>query len=428
MPAGLVHLSEKYGRLPLAEALKPAIRYAQQGFVTGTRHQRMLNRRLKRLQSDPESSTIFLNHKQVPQLRSVLTQFDLASSLIAIASKGKDGFYSGEVANKLVTGSRNNGGIWTLKDLTDYRIIERPPIYGSYHGIKIVSAAPPSSGGIVLIEALNILEGFNLEKADQATRKHLIVEAMRRAYRDRAFYLGDPDYVSIPQQQLLDKNYAAGLRTSIRHDQALSSSNLAGESTEFIGGQDTTHFSIIDSEGNRVSATLSINFPFGSGIVAPGTGVLLNNEMDDFVSLEGALNGYGLTGGSANSIEPGKRMLSSMTPTFLSDKQRIAVLGTPGGSRIISMVLLATLDFAEGNGPESWTWLPRFHHQFLPDEIQYEKGALTHHEIEFLSKLGHEITEKSYHYGNMQGVMLNKSLHTYSASSDPRGQGLALIK
>jgi gamma-glutamyltranspeptidase/glutathione hydrolase len=203
---------------------------------------------------------------------------------------------------------------------------------------------------------------------------------------------------------------------------------LAGNIEQEGKGQDTTHFSIIDKDGNRVAATLSINFPFGSGFVAEGTGVLLNDEMDDFVSKAGVENGYGLVGGMANAIEPGKRMLSSMSPTFIEDENRIAILGTPGGSRIISMVLLAILDFAEGKGPKSWVWLPRFHHQYKPDLIQYEKGGLTNDEIAGLSQLGHRFKEVPYRYGNMQGVQLDKKTNKLSAVSDPRGEGLALIR
>lgn len=428
MPAAIVHLSENYGRLALKDSLKPAIRYAQQGFVTGFRHHRMLNLRKRILLKNPEFASIFLDNGKIPDERSILIQHDLSTTLNAIADKGRNGFYTGPIANKLVNGTQQAGGIWTLEDLANYQAIERQPIYGDYNGIRIISAAPPSSGGIVLVEALNILEGFKLGTLDEVTRKHLIVEAMRRAYRDRALFLGDPDFINIPTQQLLNKHYAAGLRASVRFDRALPSSLLADDFAAVQGGSDTTHFSIIDSEGNRVAATLSINFPFGSAIIPPGTGVVLNNEMDDFVSQTGALNGYGLTGSTANAIEPGKRMLSSMTPTFLQDNKRIAVLGTPGGSRIISMVLLATLNFANGNGPESWTWLPRFHHQYIPDEIQYEKGALTHTEITSLKKIGHKLTEINYLYGNMQSVFFNKAKHYFQAVSDPRGHGLALVR
>ncbi len=426
LPAALVHIAEKYGQLPLAVSLQPAIYYAKQGFPIGERHLRMLAFRHKALKNSAAASQIFLDNGAIPRLESILVQTDLANTLEALAKYGKNGFYEGKIADLLVQAVLNEGGVWSKHDLKAYQVKERAPIIGRYRNIKITSASPPSSGGIVLLEALNILSAYNLEKQDNITRKHLIVEAMRRAYHDRARYLGDPDFVDIPIQQLLDLNYAAGLRSTIRLDKALPSHYLTGWQENETKGSDTTHFSIIDQHGNRVAATLSINFPFGSGLVAAGTGVLLNDEMDDFVSQPGDMNGYGLVGGMANSIEPGKRMLSSMTPTFLEDNQRIAVLGTPGGSRIISMVLLAILDYAKGNGPESWVQVKRFHHQYIPDQILYEKNGLTEHEIKMLAELGHHFKQKSYQYGNMQAVQYNKKTKQFSAASDPRGEGMAM--
>lgn len=428
MPAAIVHLAEKYGRLSLTESLQPAIRYAQEGFAIGERHHKLLAVKLKDLQKDKEASRILLENNKLPKIGTLLKQPDLAKTLQHLAEKGKAGFYQGEVAQKLVTSVKQAGGIWTLQDLDKYQVIERIPVYGYYNGIKITSAAPPSSGGIVLIEALNILSDYDLTGFDSISRKHLIAEAMRRAYHDRALYLGDSDFVEIPLSRLLNNDYAAGLRSSIRLDKALPSNALSGEHQEIIKGSDTTHFSIIDSEGNRVAATLSINYPFGAGIIAKDTGVILNNEMDDFVSKAGEMNGYGLIGGTANAIEPEKRMLSSMSPTFLEDENRIAVLGTPGGSRIISMVLLATLDFAEGHSPDSWVSLPRFHHQYMPDEILYEPEGLTETEKQGLSALGHSLKLKSYRYGNMQAIELNKNNSQLKAASDPRGEGLAQVR
>lgn len=428
LPAAIVHLSEKYGRLPLAQVLQPAIRYAQQGFVIGERHRKLLRFRLLVLQRNSQAASIFLNNNQVPDEKSILKQVDLANTLVLLAKLGKKGFYAGEVADRFISSVTKAGGNWTQDDFDQYQVIEREPIRGKYKSMKITSAALPSSGGIVLVEALNILSAYQLESLDEVTRKHIISEAMRRAYHDRAFYLGDSDFVDVPVKRLINQDYAAGLRESIRLDKAMPSDLLAGNTVDKSGGRNTTHFSIIDKEGNRVAATLSVNFPFGSGFVAEGTGVLLNDEMDDFVSKAGAMNGYGLVGGVANEIEPSKRMLSSMTPTFIEDENRIAVLGTPGGSRIISMVLLAALDFAQGNGPESWVRIPRFHHQYIPDLIQYEKGGLTNDEIDSLSLLGHKFKEVRYQYGNMQGVQLNKKTNKLSAASDPRGEGMALIR
>lgn len=427
LPAALAHLSEKYGRLPLADSLQPAIRAAETGFAIGDRFRKLLTFRAEVINKYPQTARIFLTDGKIPNAYSILRQPELAYTLKQLALLGREGFYSGEIADKLVEGVRLAGGIWTKQDLNAYQVIEREPVKSNYRGIKITSAAPSSSGGTVLVEALNILSGYDLKQVDELTRKHLIVEAMRRAYHDRALYLGDPDFIDIPVKRLLDENYAAGLRSSLRIDKALPSALLSGEIQPQPEGLNTTHFSIIDEQGNRVAATLSINFPFGAGFVVPGTGVLLNDQMDDFVSLPGAMNGYGLVGGVANAIAPGKRMLSSMSPTFLDDGQNVAVLGTPGGSRIISMVLLAALDFADGNGPESWVQLPRFHHQFLPDSLEYEQGALTAEELKGLAAMGHQLKEARYRYGDMQAVQWNKINHQLTAASDRRGEGRAVV-
>ena len=427
MPAGLVHLSEKYGKLTLSESLAPAIRYAQTGFAVGERYLKLLKLREAVIKKFPTSASIFLQDGGLPKPYSILRQPDLARTLTRIADSGRDGFYSGCLADKLVEGVKNAGGIWTKEDLKSYQVIERKPVTGIYKGIKITSAAPSSSGGVVLIEALNILSGYDLKKIDELTRKHLVTEAMRRAYHDRSLYLGDTDFINIPLRRLLSDDYASGLRSTIRLDKALPSTQLSGEIEQQAEGINTTHFSIIDDEGNRVAATLSINFPFGSGFVAAGTGVVLNDEMDDFDSLPGAMNGYGFVGGIANSIEPGKRMLSSMAPTFLENDTEVAVLGTPGGSRIISMVLLAALDFAKGNGPDSWVKLPRFHHQFMPDLIEYESGALSDNEIASLKAMGHQLKQTPYPYGDMQAVLFNKKTKTLLAASDNRGEGRAFV-
>ncbi|WP_262965587.1 gamma-glutamyltransferase [Methylobacter psychrophilus] len=427
MPAGLVHLSEKYGKLPLATSLAPAILYAKTGYAIGDRYLKMLKFRAELLKQYPQTANIFLDNGKLPQPHSILKQTDLANTLTQLAESGRDGFYSGCVADKLINSVKKAGGIWTKEDLASYQVVEREPIRGNYKGVKITSAAPSSSGGIVLIEALNILSAYDLQTTDEINIKHLIIESMRRAYHDRTLYLGDADFIDIPVKRLLSEDYAAGLRSSLREDKALPSDMLSGEIKQQPEGTNTTHFSIIDDEGNRVAATLSINYPFGSGFVAAGTGVMLNDEMDDFSSLPGAMNGYGLVGGAANAIAPGKRMLSSMTPTFLETDTQVAVLGTPGGSRIISMVLLAALDFAKGNGPDSWVQVPRFHHQFMPDVIEYEKGALSDAEITGLTAKGHQLKVARYPYGDMQAVQFNKATKTLSAASDKRGEGRAVV-
>ncbi len=427
MPAALAHLSEKYGRLPLSESLQPAIRAAETGFAIGEKYRKLLKFRFEVIKKHPPTAQIFLAGGKIPENYSILRQPDLAYTLKQLAGSGRDGFYGGEIADKLVAGVNKAGGIWTKQDLAGYQVVEREPVKGNYRGIKITSAAPSSSGGIVLIEALNILSGYDLKQADELTRKHLITESMRRAYHDRTLYMGDSDFIEMPVKRLLNEDYAAGQRSSLRPDKALPSSMLSGEIEPQPEGINTTHFSIIDEQGNRVAATLSVNFPFGAGLVADGTGVLLNDQMDDFASLPGAMNGYGLVGSVANAIAPGKRMLSSMTPTFLDDGKNVAVLGTPGGSRITSMVLLATLDFAQGHEPDSWVQMPRFHHQFMPDVLEYENGALAANELIGLAAMGHQLKEARYNYGDMQAVQWNKTTHQLSAASDRRGEGRAVV-
>ncbi|RDH90340.1 MAG: gamma-glutamyltransferase [endosymbiont of Seepiophila jonesi] len=424
-PAALVHIAEKYGRLPLKTSLAPAVRLARDGFPVDDFYLRMAGWRLKALRQGGDAKGIFLNDGELPAVDVLLRQPDLSRTLAVLAEKGREGFYQGEVASRLVEGVRQAGGIWTLKDLQEYQIIEREPVRGEYRGLKITSAALPSSGGIVLVNMLNMLQGLGLESADEATRIHLIIEAMRRAYRDRADYMGDPDFVDVPVEALIHPWYAAGLARDIQRDRATPSVGNAGGSAE---GRDTTHFSILDREGNRVSATLSINYPFGSGFVPPGTGVLLNDEMDDFSARPGIPNVYGLVGGEANAIAPGKRMLSSMSPTFAASEEGVAILGTPGGSRIITMLLLGVLELADGKGPQAWVNRPRFHHQYLPDQVQFEPGALEDGVRTKLSAMGHSLKPLDSSYGNMQAVYWNRRSGEVSAVSDPRGIGEAQVR
>jgi gamma-glutamyltranspeptidase/glutathione hydrolase len=423
LPAALVYLAEKQGRLPLAKSLAPAIRYATEGFEVGARYRVMAGFRLKALLNSEAAAKVFLANGKLVLPSFKLVQKDLAKTLEAIAEQGHKGFYAGEVAKKLLKGVREGGGIWTQQDLDEYQVIERQPIQGNYKGVRVTSAAPPSSGGVVLMEILNILSGYDLDKVSEVDKKHLVIEAMRRAYHDRARYLGDADFVEMPLDKLQSMSYAATRRESIQLTQATKSSALAKTADSEAGGEDTTHFSILDKEGNRVAATLSINYPFGSAFMPAGTGVVLNDEMDDFSKKAGSPNVYGLVGSQANAIEPGKRMLSSMSPTFLEDADRVAILGTPGGSRIITMVLLAILDFEEGNGVESWVKLPRYHHQYLPDVVQYEKEAFNKAELLALTKRGHTLKEMRREYGNMQAILWDKKKVDVKAASDSRGEG-----
>ena len=426
VPAALVYISRRYGRLPLHRSLAPAIRLAREGFTVDPLYRKMAQFRLAALQDDRAAAGIFLHRDEVPAIGQRIVQQDLADTLIAIVRFGHAGFYQGERARQLVEGVRAAGGIWSMRDLAEYRVVEREPVRGEYQGLRITSAAPPSSGGVALVSMLNILADFPLQTLDEAARTHLVIEAMRRAYRDRAEFLGDSDFVDVPVARLGSRAHARQTGASIRLQQATPSASLNGMATE-SEGVDTTHFSILDKHGNRVAATLSINYPFGACVVPPGTGVLLNDEMDDFSAKPGVPNVYGLVGADANAIAPGKRPLSSMSPTFVESEEGVAILGTPGGSRIITMVLLGILDLADGNGPQSWVGLPRYHHQYLPDVVQFEPGAFDAELQQALRALGHELKPLDSDYGNMQAIYWNRQTGQVIPASDPRGIGDARV-
>ncbi len=424
MPAALVHIAERYGRLPLERSLAPAIRLAREGFSVDARYRRLARFRLEALRASPAAARVFLDDGAVPEPGHRIRQPALARTLERLAREGREGFYAGPVAEALVDGVREAGGIWEPADLAGYRVLEREPIRFDYRGMEVAAASPPSSGGIALAEMFHILEVFDLDELGRVDRAHLAIEAMRRAYRDRAEHLGDPDFHPVPVGRLTDPDYAAGLAASIRLDRATPSASLPGV-TGAPGGRDTTHFSVIDADGNRVAATLSVNYPFGSGFVAPGTGVLLNDEMDDFSAKPGVPNVYGLVGGEANAIEPGKRMLSSMTPAFLEKDGRVAAIGTPGGSRIITMVFLGARAFFEGAGAQAIVERPRFHHQFRPDRVEVEPGALDGLR-DALSLRGHRVEEHERPWGNMQVVLDGPG--GMEAAADPRGIGSARVE
>ncbi|MCW8831017.1 MAG: gamma-glutamyltransferase, partial [Gammaproteobacteria bacterium] len=329
--AALERLSKQYGSLPLATTLAAAIRYAREGFAVGEHYRKMAGNRLSAMQGANDATDIFLRDDQVPEVGEIITQSDLADTLELIAQHGAKAFYTGELAKKMVDSVKEHGGIWSMQDLAEYQVVERAPEVIVYKGMRLVTASPPSSGGTALAEMLNMLSFFKVETMQPVERVHTLVEVMRRAYRDRAEYLGDPDFVDVPTDRLTSSVYTSELVRSINKQKATPSAMLKSVGEPAGNGADTTHFSIIDAEGNRVAATLSINYPFGSGFVAEGTGVLLNDEMDDFSAKPGVPNVYGLVGAEANAIEPGKRMLSSMSPSFLETGDRVAVLGTPGG-------------------------------------------------------------------------------------------------
>jgi gamma-glutamyltranspeptidase/glutathione hydrolase len=366
-----------------------------------------------------------LDNGQLPQLGQTIIQTDLANTLWQIADKGRAGFYEGTIAKKLLAGVQQNGGIWTQQDLDNYQIKERAPIQFDYQGYTITSAALPSSGGIVLATIFNQLSALNYHQLTPVDQQHVLVEAMRRAYFDRSRFLGDADFVDVPVTKLTSHHYAQQHAQTINLQQASQSASLIDAAPK---GEDTTHFSIIDSEGNRVSATLSINYPFGSGFIPKGTGVLLNDEMDDFSAKPGTANAYGLVGNAANAIEANKRPLSSMSPSFIENDDKLMVIGTPGGSRIITMVLLGLLDFIDGKPAQHIVANPRFHHQYLPDSVQIESKGFDAQRLKTFTDKGHQIDQLSRQYGNMQLVIFNKLTGELSAASDPRGEGLAKIQ
>lgn len=426
-PAALGHLAANYGRLPLARSLQPAIRLAREGFPLYARLQGAIRSKAEQLGRSRDGARVFLVDGEVPALGHVIRQPELARTLELLAAKGARAFYEGPLAAKLVAGVRRMGGIWSVEDLAAYQIVERRPIVGEYRGARIVSAAPPASGGIALVDALNILEGYELGALDAAARWHVIIEAMRRVHRDRAIYLGDPDFVPVPVERLTHPFYAAGQRASIRLDRATPSDMLPGIDNAAAAGAQTTHFSIIDAEGNRVAATFTLNLWLGTGLMVPGTGVLLNNQMDDFAIKAGAPNAFELIGAEANAIAPGKRMLSSSTPTFVEAERGVMVVGSPGGSYIIGMVLLATLDFLAGRSAEEIVSAPRIHHQYSPDAVQYEPGALSETEREAFAARGHELVEGRRRWGNMQVVIFDYASGEAVAASDPRGRSPGIV-
>ena len=425
--AGWAHLAGHYGRLPLARSLAPAIRLAREGFPVYAQLREEIDAKRGQFEKTPDGRRIFLPGGDLPAVGSVLKERELARTLELIARNGADAFYRGPFAKKLVDGVQKLGGIWSLEDLAGYRVVERKPLMGEYRGAHVVTAPPPSAGGITLIDSLNILSGYNLDKLDSVTRKHLVIEALRRVHRDRAEYLGDPDFVSIPLERLLSPYYAAGQRASIRLDRAMPSDLLPGYEAA-PSGTNTTHFSVLDRDGNRVAGTVTLNGWFGTGLLVTGTGVILNNEMDDFAVKAGAPNIYQLVGAEANAVAPRKRPLSSMAPTFIESDRGLMILGSPGGSFIPTMVLLGTLNWMAGADAAAVVAAPRFHHQYQPDMVFAEPDAFTADERAALEKRGHSMRSWPETIGNMQVITWDYADDSVKAASDPRRSGGSLVR
>jgi gamma-glutamyltranspeptidase/glutathione hydrolase len=417
-PAGLVLIAKRYGRLSLQQSLAPAIRIARDGFEPDARLRGAIASMQEDLTRWPASAAKYLPNGKPPAEGAIWRDPDQARTLELIATHGDDGFYRGETAQKLVAAVRAAGGNWTLADLANYQAKERTPISVDYRGYKIITAPPPSSGGVAIAEILNILSGYDLTKMDQATRVHYIVEAMRRAFRDHNDYLGDPDFVKMPLDMLLSPYYADGLRQGILHDKATPSSMLPrAEAPE--PGMHTTHFSIIDADGNMAAVTSTVNYTMGSSFVAAGTGVLLNDEMDDFALVPNKPNVYGLLGSAANAPKGGKRMLSSMSPSIVIGADRTAVIGSPGGSTIITQVLEGILHFIDGESAQQIAAHKRFHHQYLPDVVNVEEGTFDAATSEALTKMGYTLKPRES-WGFMNVVTWDRKANKLDAASDPR--------
>ncbi|NIP46807.1 MAG: gamma-glutamyltransferase [Gammaproteobacteria bacterium] len=422
--AGLAMALEKFGTMSLAEVMAPAIALARDGITVSQQMADALERRSKRLGRHPATARIFFNADGTPLAAGErLVQSDLAWSLTRISEQGPGAFYGGEIAELIAAEMAANGGLITKEDLKSYRAVLRTPVHGTYRGYDVYSMPPPSSGGVHVIQLLNILEDYPIAFLghNSADTIHLMAEAMKLAYADRSRYLGDPDFAEVPVSGLTSKAYAARLRASISLDRATPSTRIEPGDPLPFESNETTHYSIMDRNGNVVSNTYTLNFSYGTGIVAAGTGILLNNEMDDFSAKPGVPNAFGLIGGEANAIEPGKRPLSSMSPAivFKDGKPRFAT-GTPGGSRIITTTLQIIMNVVDhGMNIAAATAAPRIHHQWLPDELRVEVG-ISPDTLDLLSVRGHRVKVGNA-MGSTQTVMRIDT--GFLGAADPRRAG-----
>ena len=426
--AGLLKALEDHGTMSRGQVMAPAIALAEDGIEVTAGLSESLTALSDRMQKWPSTKKIFFKPDgNAYQPGERLKQPELAKSLKLIAAKGADGFYKGETASKLVKAVNEAGGSMSLQDLANYEAIAREPVKGDYRGYEIVSMPPPSSGGIHIVQILNILEGYPLKDYGQNSAQtiHLMAEAMQLAYADRAEYLGDSDFIDVPASGLASQAYADKLRTLINPDKATPASTIKANNPLPYESDQTTHFSIVDKDGNAIANTYTLNFSYGTGLVADGTGILLNNEMDDFSAKPGVPNGYGLLGGEANAVEANKRPLSSMSPTLVfKDSKPYIVTGSPGGSRIITTVTQIISNVIDhGMNIAEATHAPRIHDQWLPDEIRVEK-ALNIDTVKKLESMGHTVSPKSA-MGSTQSIMITPN--GVYGSSDPRIVDAAVV-
>ncbi|WP_350996946.1 gamma-glutamyltransferase [Shewanella sp. TB7-MNA-CIBAN-0143] len=419
---------KQYGTMKMAQVIKPAIKLAKDGIVVTSDLSNSLAGLKSRITQWPSSAAIFYHADGSNyQVNELLKQPELAQSLSLIAQKGSKGFYQGETAEKIVSAVQNAGGVMSLTDLANYKVVEREPVRGNYRGYEVVSMPPPSSGGIHIIEMLNVLEQFPIDKLghNSANTLHLMAETMKYAYADRSEYLGDPDFVTVPVKQLTSKQYAKEISSKIAINKTTPSSEIKPGKLAPYESDQTTHFSVIDKWGNAVANTYTLNFSYGSGLVAKGTGILLNNEMDDFSVKPGTPNGYGLIGGEANAVQGNKRPLSSMSPTMvMKDGKPFIVTGSPGGSRIINITLQMIMNVIDHNlNIAEATAAARMHHQWLPDFIWVEH-TLNRDTISLLEAKGHKVKVQES-IGSTQSIMMTEQ--GLFGASDPRRAGSAAI-
>jgi gamma-glutamyltranspeptidase / glutathione hydrolase len=425
--AGLALALDRYGTMSLADVIRPAIRLADNGVTVSAELSESLKANRERLQQFPSTTAVFYKRDGTDyEPGDRLSQPDLARSLRAIAAKGPSAFYKGEIAQQIAEEMRNSGGLITEADLAAYEAKIREPVTGTYRGYDIYSMPPPSSGGTHIVEILNILEGYDIAAsgAGSAETIHRMSEAMKHAYADRSVYLGDSDFVDVPLAGLTSKDYAEELRATIDKAQATPSATIReGDPVPFESDQ-TTHFSVIDKDGNAVANTYTLNFGYGVGLVAEGTGILLNNELDDFSAKPGVPNAYGLIGGDANSVEPNKRPLSSMSPTIvMKDGEVFLATGSPGGSRIITTVLQMIMNVVDhGMNVAEASVFPRVHHQWLPEELRVEEG-LSPDTIALLEGMGHTVVVKPS-MGSTQSIMRHADGALFGASDTRRPTAL----
>ncbi len=425
--AGLALALEKYGTLPLSEALAPAIRLAESGFVVTPEFSAAIRQMGERLRKWPATEALlFKSDGSAYQPGERFVQKDLARTLRALAAEGPAAFYRGSIADQIVGEMERHGGLIRRNDLVGYRPVVRRPVRSTYRGHEIYAMSPPSSGGVHIAQMLNILEGYDCRGLGHngAAMIHRMAEAMKRAFADRSRYLGDPDFVSVPVDSLVSKGYARALRQQIDPARASAARNI-GPGMLLREGSETTHFSVIDAEGNAVANTSTLNFSFGSAIVVRGAGFLLNNEMDDFSAKPGVPNAYGLLGGTANAIAPGKRMLSSMSPAIvLKDGKPFLITGSPGGPRIITTVLQVILNVIDhGMNVQEAVNAPRVHHQWVPDELWVEEG-LSPDTLRGLRDMGHQVVVGET-LGAASSILVDPDTDLRTGAADPRRGGLA---